>query len=155
MYVLSSAFYSTSTTEGRETRLSKKERETIILSDSTAQALVGIMLGDGHIQQRSGAASGRFLFAQTALKHKDEYPPQGGYFLDLFKPYCTQDLKSYWQKAFWGKIKRQNRSTNLCLLLPWLYRGLRPHTERASTQTILKLYLQISCHSFGVTQKSD
>ena len=41
LYALSLTFYSTST-KGKK-RLSKKERETIILSNITAQALVGIM----------------------------------------------------------------------------------------------------------------
>ena len=74
-------------------RISKKERETIILSDSTAQALVGIILGDGHIQQRSVTGNSRFIFIQTAIKHKDYYQKV----FNLFKPYCTQDFKSYYK----------------------------------------------------------
>jgi hypothetical protein len=47
LYALNLALYSTSIKN--KIRLSKKEREVIIFSDNTAQALVGIMLGDGHI----------------------------------------------------------------------------------------------------------
>lgn len=91
LYALNLALYSTSTKS--KIRLSKKEREVIILSDNTAQALVGIMLGDGHIQQRSLTGNSRFLFTQTAIKHKDYYQKV----FDLFKFYCTQDLKSYFK----------------------------------------------------------
>jgi hypothetical protein len=60
LYALSLTFYSTSTKDKK--RLSKKERKTIILSDITAQVLVGIMFGDGYIQQRSVTDNSRFLF---------------------------------------------------------------------------------------------
>jgi hypothetical protein len=89
LYALNLVSYSTSTKN--KIRLSKKERETIILSDYTAQALVGIMLGDGHIQQRSVTSNSRFIFGQTAVKHKDYFQTV----FDLFKPYCTKDLKSF------------------------------------------------------------
>jgi hypothetical protein len=89
LYALSLTFYSTST-KGKK-RLSKKERETIILSDITAQVLVGIMLGDGHIQQRSVTGNSRFLFTQTSVKHKNYYQKV----FNLFEPYCTKDLQSY------------------------------------------------------------
>jgi hypothetical protein len=89
LYALNLALYSTSIKN--KIRLSKKEREVIILSDNTAQALVGIMLGDGHIQQRSLTGNSRFLFTQTTIKHKNYYQKV----FDLFKPYCTQDSESY------------------------------------------------------------
>jgi len=97
LYALNLALYSISTKSKK--RLSKKERETIILSDNTAQVLVGIILGDGHIQQRSVTGNSRFLFVQTAIKHKDYYQKV----FDIFKPYCTQNLKSYYK--FWEDKK--------------------------------------------------
>jgi hypothetical protein len=91
LYALNLVSYSTSTKN--KIRLSKKEREIIILSDYIAQALVGLILGDGHLQQRSATGNSRFIFAQTAVKHNDYY--QTVFY--LFKPYCTKDLKSYFK----------------------------------------------------------
>jgi hypothetical protein len=85
LYALSLTFYSTST-KGKK-RLSKKERETVILSDITTQVLVGIILGDGHIQQRSVTGNSRFLFTQTSVKHRNYYQKV----FNLFEPYCTKD----------------------------------------------------------------
>ena len=95
-------FYSKSTKNMG--RLSKKEREDIKLSplgrrhccarpgaDKTAQALTGILLGDGHIQRRSPTQNSRFIFGQTSIDHLEYFK----YVFNLFKPYCTQDIEYY------------------------------------------------------------
>lgn len=69
----------------------KKERADIKLSDEKAQVLTGILLGDGHIQQRSPTQNSRFIFGQTAVKHHEYFK----LVFNLFKPYCTEDFKSY------------------------------------------------------------
>jgi hypothetical protein len=46
----------------------KKERNVIILPDTVNQALVGILLGDGHIQQRSPTQNSSFIFGPTNCK---------------------------------------------------------------------------------------
>jgi hypothetical protein len=68
LYALNLALYSISTKS--KIRLSKKEREVIILSNNTAQALVGIMLSDGHIQQRSLTGNSRFYLLKQLLNIK-------------------------------------------------------------------------------------
>lgn len=82
-------FFSTSTKNVK--RLSKKEREDIKLSDTTAQALTGLLLGDGHIQRRSPSQNSRFIFGQTSIKHLDYFK----LVFKLFQPYCTNNFEYY------------------------------------------------------------
>jgi len=89
IYYSSGIKYISTSTKGIK-RLSKKERINIELSDKTTKVLVGILLGDGHIQRRSVTANSRFIFAQT-VKHSEYYH----YVYDIFKPYCTIDIESY------------------------------------------------------------
>jgi hypothetical protein len=77
LYALSLTFYSIST-KGKK-KLSKKERKTVFLSDIITQALVDIMLGDGHIQQRSVTSNSRFLFTQISVKHRNYYQKASGF----------------------------------------------------------------------------
>jgi len=86
---LCAAFYSTST-KGKK-RLSKEERKLIKLSSDSHQALIGILLGDGHIQKRSSTGNSRFMFAQTAVGNEYYYYSV----FKLFEPYCTANMESY------------------------------------------------------------
>lgn len=82
-------------------RLTKNEREEIHLTDKEKEVLVGLLLGDGHIQQRlkmpsepldqdnirlsqSLTGNSRLKYAQI-IKHDAYF----NHVFDLFKHYCT------------------------------------------------------------------
>jgi hypothetical protein len=56
-----------SAASSKEKRLTKKEREAITLSQHQQEALVGLCLGDLHIERRSPTANSRLLYAQSAI----------------------------------------------------------------------------------------
>jgi hypothetical protein len=83
--------------------LLREERQLIKLSSNSSQALIGILLGDGHLQKRSSTANSRFMFTQTSVDHKAYYE----FVFKLFEPYCTADMKSYlktWTDKRNGKV---------------------------------------------------
>lgn len=83
--------------------MSREERQLIKLSSNSSQTLIGILLGDGHLQKRSSTANSKFMFAQTSVNHKAYYK----FVFKLFEPYCTADIKSYlktWTDKRNGKI---------------------------------------------------
>lgn len=73
-------------TKGIE-RLSLYERALIKLPLETKEILVGILLGDAHIVQRSSTGNSRLVYAQTAVAHKEYFY----YVLSFFLPFCTKD----------------------------------------------------------------
>lgn len=73
-------------TKGIE-RLSLSERALIKLPLETKEILVGILLGDAHIVQRSSTGNSRLVYAQTAVAHKEYFY----YVLSFFLPFCTKD----------------------------------------------------------------
>lgn len=79
-------YYSSTSTKGVK-RLTKKEREKICLTDKEKEVLVGLLLGDAHIQQRLSTGNSRLRYAQT-VKHDAYFY----HVFDLFKKYCTVDF---------------------------------------------------------------
>lgn len=73
-------------------RLSKSDRALLTLPEYVFEALVGIMLGDGHINQRSLTSNARFIFGQSGKEAKRAYFV---HVYDLFKPFCSPDSKYY------------------------------------------------------------
>lgn len=73
-------------------RLSKSDRALLTLPKYAFEALIGIMLGDGHINQRSLTGNARFLYGQSGKEAKRAYFE---HVYDLFKPFCTPDSKYY------------------------------------------------------------
>lgn len=65
-------------------RLTKKEREKIGLTDREKEVLVGLLLGDAHIEQRSSTGNSRLRYTQT-IKHDTYF----NHVFDLFKKYCS------------------------------------------------------------------
>jgi len=73
-------------------RLTKVDRsELIIPQDSPLNdIIIGLLLGDGHIQKRSVLGNSRFIYAQSSLRtHHLNY---FNHVLDLFKPYLSKDF---------------------------------------------------------------
>jgi hypothetical protein len=54
------------------------------------EIIVGLLLGDGHIQKRSLTGNSRFIYGQSSLRihHLDYF----NHVLELFKPYLSKDL---------------------------------------------------------------
>ena len=48
--------------------------------------MIGLLLGDGHIQRRSPTGNSRFKFSQTAVEHKEYFNHVLGY----FRTYCVK-----------------------------------------------------------------
>ncbi len=71
-------------------RLSKKERKALSLNNYLNEVLVGLLLGDGHIQRRSLTANSRFMYSQT-VKHEVYFNS----IYALFKPFCTSSFTSF------------------------------------------------------------
>jgi LAGLIDADG DNA endonuclease family len=88
-------------------RLSSSERTLIILPDKVKEILVGILLGDAHIVQRSSITNSRLVYAQTAVTHKEYF----NYMLSFFLPFCA---KGYIPQS---RIVRDNRTIKLLLSL--------------------------------------
>lgn len=94
------------------------------------EIIIGLLLGDGHIQRRSLNSNSRFIYGQSSLR-KHHY----NYFyhvFDLFKPYLSKEFKIQ-EKSF--KDKRTNKkycSVNFATLsLPCftLYKNLFYNSE--------------------------
>jgi len=49
--------------------------------------LIGILLGDAHISQRTSTSNSRLMYAQTAVAHKEYF----NHVFSIFKSYCTID----------------------------------------------------------------
>jgi hypothetical protein len=64
--------YSKRSTKGI-TRLSPTERSAIEIPNEIKEILVGILLGDAHINKRSVTGNARLVYSQTAEKHKEYF----------------------------------------------------------------------------------
>ena len=72
-------------------RLSKLKRSKLTIESPLSEIIVGLLLGDGHIQKRSLTGNSRFMYAQSSLrKHHLNY---FNHILELFKPYLSKDFK--------------------------------------------------------------
>ena len=67
-------------------RLSKQDRKLIHLSDIEIQILIGILLGDGHIEQRTLTSNSRLMYTQSN-KHSEYFD----FIFNIFNKYCTND----------------------------------------------------------------
>ena len=79
--------YATSTKNIK--RLTAKERKLLHFNQEVSEALVGILLSDGHIAQRSPTSNSRFQFTQTGKLEKREYFNE---VFNLFKAYCAPNM---------------------------------------------------------------
>ena len=85
----------------KKRRLNKVERSKIIIENPLNDIIIGLLLGDGHIQKRAINGNSRFIYGQSSLRlHNLNYFK---HVLELFKPYLSEDfiLK---EKFFKNKI---------------------------------------------------
>lgn len=72
-------------------RLSKLEKFKITIENPLNEIIIGLLLGDGHIQQRSINGNSRFCYGQSSLrKHHFNYFK---HIFELFKPYLSKDFQ--------------------------------------------------------------
>jgi hypothetical protein len=67
-------------------RLSQTERARVSIPEEKKDVLVGILLGDGHISKRTPTSNSRFMYSQTAVKHKEYF----NHVYNIFKLYCVE-----------------------------------------------------------------
>ena len=69
------------------------ERSKIIIPTESLlhEIIIGLLLGDGHIQKRSINGNSRFIYAQSSLRlqHLNYF----NHILELFKPYLSKNFK--------------------------------------------------------------
>jgi hypothetical protein len=69
-------------------RLTKVERSKINIDSPLNEIIIGLLLGDGHLQCRNG--NSRFIYGQSSLrKHHLNY---FNHIFDLFKPFISKDF---------------------------------------------------------------
>jgi hypothetical protein len=73
-------------------RLSKDERTSIFLPEKIEEVLTGILLSDGHLQQRSVSSNVRLLFNQSGKANKRPYFEL---IYNIFKFCCTDNSEYY------------------------------------------------------------
>jgi hypothetical protein len=80
--------------------LSKVERSKFIIENTLNEILIGLLLGDGHIQKRTNKGNSRFIYGQSSLRinHLNYF----NHVLELFRPYISKDFKLK-QKSFTDK----------------------------------------------------
>jgi hypothetical protein len=85
--------YSARSTKG-VLRLSSAERSAISLPDEVKEILIGILLGDAHINRRSPTSNSRLIYGQTT-KHKEYFD----LVYNIFKPLCVSNHKPYFNQS--------------------------------------------------------
>ena len=72
-------------------RLSKSDRIKITIESPLNEIMIGLLLGDGHIQKRSINGNSRFIYGQSSLRyyHLNYF----NHVLELFKPYLSKDFE--------------------------------------------------------------
>jgi len=83
-------------------RLSSAERSAISLPDEVKEVLIGILLGDAHINKRSLTANSRLVYSQTT-KHKEYFD----LVYKIFKPLCVNGHEAYFNQS----IDKRNNET--------------------------------------------
>ena len=76
-------------------RLSKLERSKLTIESPLNEIIIGLLLGDGHIQK---IYNSRFMYGQSSLRiqHFNYF----NHVLELFKPYLSNEFK----------LKKQNKN---------------------------------------------
>lgn len=58
--------------------------------------LIGILLGDGHIERRSPTGNSRLIYAQTAIKRKTYF----NHVLEIFNVFCIENYIPYAKTSY-------------------------------------------------------
>ena len=102
---LLSLFTSISIKTNLKSRLSKVDRSKITIDYPLNEIIIGLILGDVHIQQ---SVNSRFIYAQSSLRsHHLNYFK---HILEIFKPYLYKDFKLK-ARIFTDKISNSTYSS--------------------------------------------
>lgn len=69
-------------------RLTKVERSKINIDSPLNEIIIGLLLGDGHLQCRNG--NSRFIYGQSSLR--EHHLNYFNHIFDLFKPFISKDF---------------------------------------------------------------
>jgi hypothetical protein len=75
----------------RTKRLSKVERSKINIGEPLNEIIIGLLLGDGHIQSRQLNGNCRFMYGQNSLR--ENHLNYFNHIFDLFKPFISKEYK--------------------------------------------------------------
>lgn len=81
-------YSTTSLKNNLKSRLSKVERSKITIEYPLNEIIIGLILGQGHIQQR---VNSRFIFGQSSLR--SQHLNYFKHILNIFKPYLHKEFK--------------------------------------------------------------
>jgi hypothetical protein len=70
-------------------RLTKDERSKFNIDNPLSEILIGLLLGDGHLQCRYG--NSRFIYGQSSLR--EHHLNYFYHIFDLFKPFVSKEFK--------------------------------------------------------------
>lgn len=115
-FILSDLTTSVSLIVGAKTghRLSSADRSKLIIKNPLTEIIVGLLLGDGHIQKRTILGNSRFMYGQSSLRvHHLNY---FNHVLELFNDYISKDFIPS-DRAFKNKItNKEYRSIHFATL---------------------------------------
>ena len=115
-------------------RQSKTDKSKIKIEYPLNEIIIGLLLGDGHIQRRSFNGNSRFCYGQSSLrKHHFNYFK---HIFNLFKPYLSKDYNAK-SRTFLDKRTNKRYSSIMLATLTWAlprpcfnyYRNLFYNTE--------------------------
>ena len=67
--------------------LTKTERSSLVLDESQKSILIGLLLGDAHINRRSLTGNSRLIYGQSALRA--QHISYFYFVFNIFKPLCS------------------------------------------------------------------
>lgn len=107
LFVLLLVIYYAKSTKGVK-RLSRDERTSIFLPENVEEVLIGILLSDGHLQQRSVSSNARLIFNQSGKVNKRPYFKL---VYNIFK-FCYTDNSEYYIRT-WRDNKTNEEYSSL------------------------------------------
>jgi len=71
-------------------RVTKAERSNIQINSPLDEIMIGLLLGDGHIQSRNG--NSRFIYAQSSLR--EHHLNYFNHVYSMFKPFLSKEFEA-------------------------------------------------------------
>jgi hypothetical protein len=72
-------------------RLTKVERSKLNIDEPLKEIIIGLLLGDGHIQSRQLNGNSRFMYGQSSLR--ENHLNYFNHIFDLFKPFISKEYQ--------------------------------------------------------------
>jgi len=125
----------------KKKRLSKFERSKLTIENPLSGIIIGLLLGDGHIQKRSLTGNSRFIYGQSSLRiqHFNYF----NHVLELIKPYLSKEFKLKTRSFVDKRTNNSYSSVNFATLsLPCFnyYKNLFYNSDGLKIVQIYKIY---------------